>query len=233
MAVDTLANLVEAVRAEAGHALTPAQGLNSENTLKKLIIRTEKELWTAFTWPTLIIRAQVNVQKDQYRVGYAAQMPYDQIRQAYWCPTGSGHFVKLDYGLPEDFIHPDGTNSTSSPTVQVWEDDGADDTLFRVWPTPTVDGVIRFKGMRPLNRMINDDDLCTLDPTLISLRVAGELLMRAKAEDAEIKMQGFQRHLQKLLANKVSDKHKVSTFGTTRGTQAAFHRLRPYIEYIP
>lgn len=228
MAVDTLANLVEAVRAEAGHALTPAQGLNSEATLKKLIIRTEKELWTAFTWPTLIIRAQVNVQKDQYRVAYDAKMPFDQIRQAYWCPKSSDHFVKLDYGLPEDCIKSSGLNSTSSQTVQLWEDDGADDTLFRIWPTPTIDGVIRFKGMRPLNRMVNDDDLCTLDPTLIALRVAGELLMRAKAEDAEIKMQGFQRHLQKLLANKVSDKHKISTFGSMRGYRSHQNRSQRF-----
>jgi hypothetical protein len=229
MAVDTLINLVEAVRSEAGHALTPSQGLNSEKTLKKLIARTEKELWTAFTWPTLLIRAQVDVQKDQYRVAYRPQLPYDQIREAYWCAAGSDHFVKMDYGFFEDCIKADGTNSTTSPTVQLWEDDGTDDTLFRIWPTPSVSGFVRFRGMRPLNSLINDDDVCTLDPTLITLRVAAELLTRAKAEDAQVKMQSFQRHLQKLLANKVSDKHKVSTFGSMSGRHSPFTRSHRFI----
>ena len=229
MAVETLANLVEDVRAEAGHALTPSQGLNSEKTLKKLIARTEKELWTAFTWPTLMIRAQVVVQKDQFRVAYAAQLPYDQIREAYWCATGSDHFVKMDYGFAEDCIKADGSNSTVSPTVQLWEDDGVDDTLFRIWPTPSVNGYVRFRGMRPLNALINDDDYCTLDPTLITLRVAAELLTRAKAEDAQTKMQSFQRHLQKLLAIKVSDKHKVSTFGSMRGYHSHYNRSQRFI----
>ena len=229
MAVDTLTNLVDAVRAEAGHALSPAQGLNSEATLKKLIIRTEKELWTAFTWPTLIIRAQIPVQKDQYRIAYDAKMPFDQVREAYWCAAGTDHFIRMDYGFSEDCIKADGTNSTVSPTVELWEDDGADDTLFRVWPTPASAGFIRFRGMRPLNRMVNDDDLCTLDPTLISLRVAAELLTRAKAEDAQTKMQSFQRHLQKLLANKVSDKHKISTFGSMSGRHSPFTRSHRFI----
>lgn len=229
MAVDTLENLVEAVRSEAGHALTPSQGLNSEKTLKKLIARTEQELWVAFTWPTLMIRAQIDVQKGQFRVAYHDSLPYDQIREAYWCAKGSNHFVKMDYGFAEDCIKPDGTNSTTSPTVQLWEDDGADDALFRIWPTPSSDGVIRFRGQKPLNALVNDDDVCTLDPTLITLRVAAELLTRAKAEDAQTKMQSFQRHLQKLLAIKVSDKHKVSTFGSMRGYHTHYNRNRRFI----
>jgi hypothetical protein len=229
MAVDTLTNLVEAVRAEAGHALSPSQGLNSEATLKKLIISIEKQLWTAFTWPTLMILAQMPVQKDQYRVAYDAQMPYDQIREAYWCAAGTDHFIKMDYGFDVNCIKVDGTNSTTSQTVQLWQDDGSDDTLFRIWPTPATAGFVRFRGMRPLNKMVNDDDLCTLDPTLISLRVAGELLTRAKAEDAQTKMQSFQRHAQKLLANKVSDKHKISTFGSMSGRHSPFTRSHRFI----
>jgi hypothetical protein len=229
MAVETLAQLVEDVRVEAGHALTPAQGLNSEKTLKKLIARTEKELWVAFTWPTLLIRAQVDVQKGQYRIAYATDLPYDQIREVYWSAVGSDHFHKMDYGFNENCIKSDGTNSTASATVQLWEDDGADDTKIRIWPTPTTDGYLRFRGMRPLNALVDDDDVCTLDPTLITLRVSAELLTRAKAEDAQVKMQSFQRHLQKLLANKVSDKHKISTFGSAGGYRSHFTRSQRFV----
>jgi len=41
---DTLANIVRAVRAEAGHSLSTVQGTNTIDTLKYLIQRTQVEL---------------------------------------------------------------------------------------------------------------------------------------------------------------------------------------------
>ena len=215
MATATLNALVKMVRAEAGHALNVAQGINTVETLKHLIRRTEYELWTSFSWPHLMIRSQVTAAIGQYRYNYPAELSFDQIREFYWAAAGSNHFSVLEYGIPEDCIAIDGTNSTSGPTVKVWED-GQDDTQFRVWPTPNAAGTFRLKGMRVLNNMVDDTDFCTLDPTLITLFVSAELLSRAKAEDAQNKMQKAQRHLQKTLALKTSDKTKVSTMGASR-----------------
>jgi hypothetical protein len=216
MQTDTLANLVEMVRAEAGHALSPAQGLNTEQTIKKTIIRVERELWTAFEWPTLMVREQIPVQRHQFRIAYGPTLKYEQVRQAYWCDAGGSRFLPMTYGIPEEGIKPDGTNNTEASDAHNWEDDGADDSLFRIYPTPSQNGYVRFKGMRPLNKMVNDDDVCTLDSVAIAMRTAAEMLTRAKSQDAELKMQGFQRHIQKLLANAVSNKAKVSTFGSSR-----------------
>jgi len=221
MLTDTLANLVEMVRAEAGHALSPAQGLNTEQTIKKTIIRVERELWTAFEWPTLMVREQLPVQRHQYRIAYGSSLKYDQVRQAWW--SDGNRFHPMEYSIPEQGIKPDGTNTWESTTVTHWEDDGADDTLFRIYPTPSQDGYIRFKGMKPLKPLVDNDDVCTLDSVAIATRTAAEMLTRAKSQDAELKMQGFQRHIQKLLANAVSNKHKVSTFGSSRHTYDLSH----------
>ncbi len=230
MATKTLSALITAVRAEAGHALTVSQGINTVETLKHLIRRTEVELWVSFQWPKLKIRSQLDTVVGQYKYEYPDDMGYDQVREVWWSYDNGTHWRPVEYGIPEDCIRGDGTNSRSGG-VQLWED-GQDDTLFRVWPTPDRPGFIRFVGMRRLNEMVDDTDYCTLDPTLIILFVSAELLSRAKAEDAAGKLQKAQRHLQKLLGNQVSAKHKVSTFGSSRGSYSAAG-FRPFIDYIP
>jgi hypothetical protein len=230
MATATLSVLVRNVRAEAGHSLAVSQGFNSVDTLKYLIARTEFELWTAFQWPTLTIRAQIDLVPGQYTYDYHPSLSFDQIREAYYLQDGSSAFQVLDYGLPESCIKSDGTNSTTG-VPKLWED-SSQDGKFRIWPTPSTAGHVRFKGMTPLKQLVNDDDVCTLDPTLITLFASAELLARAKSEDASAKLQKAQRHLMKLLGQKVSAKHKVSTMGASRRS-AAFTRLRPGIDYIP
>lgn len=227
MAVATLAQLITAVRAEAGHALTATQGLNAVETLKYLITRTEYELWTAFQWPTLTIREDIPIQKGQYVYTYPADMGFDQIRQVYWAHANSSEWRTVDFGIPEDCIAVGGGNSTQGSDAQLW--DVEDDVSFRIWPTPNATGFIRLKGMYPLNPMVDDTDYCTLDPTLITLFVSAELLTRAKAMDAQSKDQKAQRHLKELLGNKISAKNKVSTLGATRRHN---NGLRPGIDYI-
>lgn len=230
MATQTLAALVTAVRSEAGHALTVSQGLNTVETIKHLIRRTEYELWVSFQWPHLKVRTQVTLVPGQYLYEYPLEMGFDQLREVWYANADNSGWRPVEYGIPESCIKSDGKNSRVG-TVELWED-GQEDNKFRVWPTPDTAGFVRMVGMRTLNNMIADTDFCTLDPTLITLFVASELLARAKAEDAPSKLQKAQRHLQKLLANRVSAKHKVSTFGASRG---AYDRAgpRPFLDFIP
>lgn len=230
MATQTLAGLVTAVRSEAGHALTVSQGLNAVESLKHIIRRTEYELWVSFQWPHLKIRTQVEAVPGQYMYEYPVEMGFDQMREVWWCDPSGSNWRPVEYGIPEPCVKPDGKN-TQSGAVQLWED-GQEDNKFRVWPTPDVAGHIRMVGMRGLNNMITDTDFCTLDPTLIFLFAAAEVLTRAKADDAEGKLQKAQRHLQKLLAMRVSAKHKVSTFGSSRGAHDR-SAPRPFIDFIP
>ncbi len=227
MATATLNTLVTAVRAEAGHALSASQGLNALETLKYLIQRTQYELWTAFQWPTLEIMEEISAFTGQHVYAYPASMDYDQVRCVEYAssPTDKWHLVSFD--VPRECIAPGGGNTNSGPHAQFW--DVYDETSFRIWPTPTTNGIIRLTGMKHLAPLVDDGDRCTLDATLLTLRVAAELLQRAKAADAEIKMQSFQRHLQKTLGNKVSAKNKVSTMGATRRIEGP----RPFYDFVP
>jgi hypothetical protein len=229
MATKTLSQLVTDVRAEAGHALAAYQGLNALESLKHEIRRTQEELWTAFQWPTLKMRVDIPLHDGQYLYAYPTDMQFDQIRKVYYAPENGTAFYEVQYGIPETCILPGGDNSTRGVHAQFWED-GNPDSVFRIWPTPSNHGTIRLTGMRPLAPLVDDDDRCTLDATCITLFAAKELLLRAKASDAESKAQKAQRHLLKLLADKVSAKNKVSLFGAGRPYDRG---PRPYIDYIP
>lgn len=229
MATATLGEIIRKVRAKAGHALTPSQGLNTIDTLRELVREKEYELWVAFEWPQLMQRYNVQTASGQASYAYPPTLVFDQIRGAFWSSEGH-HWTPMEYGIPEDCIDGNGVNSASGSNARFWED-GNPDSLFRIWPTPDRAGWVRFRAMRPLAPMIDDTDYCTLDAGLIALLVAGDQLMRAKADDAQAVQQAGQRHLQKLLAAQVSNKHKVSTFGANR--QPASSKLRPYLDYIP
>ncbi len=225
----TLADLVTAVRAEAGHALTASQGLNALETIKYIISRTQYELWVARQWPKLTIRRDITAGTGQYIYEYPTDLGFDQIREVFWAPSGSIRWTKLEFGIPEEcYSAQTGGNTTQGPRAVFW--DVADETHFRVWPTPNNGGTIRLKGMKPLAPLVADTDVCTLDPTAIVLFSAVELLSRAKAADTPEKEKKAQRHLQKLLGNDVSAKYKVTTLGATRRPHMTG---TPYIDYIP
>jgi hypothetical protein len=210
----TLQEMVANLRAEAGHSLVVAQGTNSESTLKYLLRRTQEELWTAFTWPELLLRDDRPMAAGTFLYNYGVTLKFDMIREAYAVTNadGSGRWTEIAYGIDDEKIIPGtGLNTRSSDPVLAWEASGVQ---FRVWPTPTKATWVRFKGNRELNPFIASSDSSTLDATLILLFCAAELLARSKAEDAANKLQKAQRHLTKLLGNQVSAKNKVSTMGS-------------------
>jgi hypothetical protein len=226
----SLANLVIMVRAEAGHSLSTAQGQNTIDVIKALIARTQTELWTAYQWPTLKIRADTPTAQGQYLYDFPVNFSFEQVRQVWTAQSGSYAWTPVNYGIDESCIAPGGGSSQTGDPVLLWDADG---DQFRIWPTPSTSAYfVRMIGMQPLDPLVADSDMSTLDATCIALFVAAELLARAKAEDAPMKLQKAQKYTLALLGNSISAKRRVSTFATgapsNRGAQAT-----PYVDYIP
>ena len=228
---DTLANIVRAIRAEAGHSLSTTQGANTVDTLKYIAQRTQLNLWTAYQWPTLRIRSDVPTAGGQYLYEFASGFSFEQVREAWTSQSNSYDWTPVAFGIEENMIAPGGTNSQSGDNVQYWDVEG--DNQFRIWPTPVSSNyTVRFKGLRQLDVFLADADMSTLDATAITLMSAAELLARAKAEDAPMKLDKAQKYILTLLGNSISAKRRVSTLGSNppvRGTGQA----TPYIDYIP
>ena len=227
----TLAQLVIMVRAEAGHSLSASQGQNTIDTIKALIARTQVELWTAYQWPTLKIRADTQTQQGGYLYNFPAGFSFEQVREVWTAQSASYNWTPVTFGIDESCISPGGSSSQSGDPVERWDVDG--DNQFRIWPTPsTSNRFVRMVGMKVYTPLLDDDDVSSIDATAISLFTAAELLARAKAEDAPMKLQKAQKYTLALMGNSVSAKRRVSTMGagapSNRGSQAT-----PYVDYIP
>ena len=161
MATAQLQVMVKNLRAECGHSLSVAQGVNNAETLKYLLSRTQEELWTAFVWPELKLRVAISLATGQYSYPYHADMPYDCIRETWTAPAGSAegtHWTPVEYGIDvEDMILPDGTNSERDDPPVYWDADGP--ANFRIWPTPNTSTRLRFVGQKRLNPLVADSDV--------------------------------------------------------------------------
>jgi hypothetical protein len=232
----SLSQLVAMVRAEAGHSISVAQGLNTLDQLKHVIKRTEYELWTAYNWPQMKTMWDITAPVGQYEFAYPEGVDFDQIREVFYISEKGTEWTPVEYGIPMSAILPNGAPSkNNAPRIQLWDtfhNTTTEEDRIRVWPVTNSPGYLRLVGQRKLPPMVADEDLCTLDAVAISLFASQELLTRAKAEDAGTKMQKAQRHLQKLFANTTSDKQKVSTYGATRSYSNQRNRLRPGIDFI-
>ena len=226
MLTDTLSNCVYALRAESGHSLSTSQGTNTVDTLKYLLKRTQLDLWTAYIWPTLVVAGDVNMAAGQYLYDYPATLSFEQVRGAFRGASDSANWQPLGYGISENYVKPGGANSESGDPPRGWRAEG---DQFRVWPTPTSGSWwLRFKGMKPLNAFIADADVSTLDWLAIVLFTSAEVLARAKAEDASLKLKKAQNHLMSILGNNA--KTKVTTLGADR---SALPRPTQGVDYIP
>src|SRR5262245_54676937 len=137
MRTQQLQVMVKNLRAEAGHALSVSQGVNQIDTLKYLLARTQEELWTAFVWPDLGIRVNVPMSAGQYIYAFPTTpvpITYDMIRSTWMANAGSSNWTEIDYGIDEDKIKSDNSNSDRSDPPQFWDIEGPDN--FRIWPTP-------------------------------------------------------------------------------------------------
>ena len=102
----TLAQLVLMVRAEAGHSLSAAQGQNTIDVIKALIARTQVELWTAYQWPTLKIRADTQTQQGGYLYNFPAGFSFEQVREVWTAQSASYAWTPVTFGIPENCIAP-------------------------------------------------------------------------------------------------------------------------------
>jgi hypothetical protein len=226
----TLAQLVIMVRAEAGHSLSAAQGQNTIDAIKALIARTQIELWTAYQWPTLKIRADTPTQMGSCLYNFPAGFSFEQVREVWTAQSSSYNWTPVSYGIPENCISPGGSSSQSGDPIELWDVNG---DQFRIWPTPSTSNYfVRMIGMKEYAPLLSDNDVSSIDATSISLFVAAELLARAKAEDAPMKLQKAQKYTLALMGASVSAKRRVSTMGSGSPTRPRA-QATPYLDYTP
>lgn len=201
----TLGQLINDVRAEAGHSLAPNLGASMRDVIINVLQRQQRMLWEGYDWPFLRVVRHVPVQAGSRYYDFPEELSIERVESVEF--KWGNQWTPVEYGI--ETCHLDVSDSDAgvrSWPIERWDE--ADGDQLEVWPIPTNDGTtdgakdgcLRFTGIRKLSRLTEESDRADLDDTLLVLFSAAEILAREKANDAGLKLQRAERHLSTLKA---------------------------------
>jgi hypothetical protein len=198
----TLGELIDDVRAEAGHSLQANLGTAMRDVLIKVIQRQQRRLWEDHDWTFLRVDRDVPVQAGQRYYNFPADMTLERVERVEFKWDDRWH--KLDYGIgATQYDQYDSDRDVRSWPIYRWKE--AEDNQVELWPVPSQNGalnppngLVRFKGIRTLRPLVQESDRADLDDTLLVLYSAAEILAREKASDASLKLQMAENHYRRL-----------------------------------
>lgn len=242
-----LRDLVTELRAEVGHSLSAAHGVNMLDTLKHYIRRVQRNLWEQHNWPSLSLHARIATVVGQRYYAYPDALDYKRIENVavqwgtIWTPVTQG-ITPVEYSIFDSQI------GVGSDPIQKWdhveyellaegETGNPNGTgtyelrhMMELWPIPVSVYQVRLKGRMQLLPLIEEDDVCTLDSDLIVLFAAALILARQKAEDAALVKADAIALLNRLKLQDNKD-HIISLTGDGAGNTMPYGR--PGIDFIP
>jgi hypothetical protein len=167
--------------------------------LQQTLRRVQETYYADFNWPNLRVMREETILANQRYYTFNADIDFERIFGAWARDTDetNPNWRPIDYGItPADY---NATNSDSGDTeTDILKWCHYEGNQFEVWPIPSSDGAIRFRAMKTLAPLIAGSDTCDIDGTLLVLTAAAELLARAKAQDAPLKLQMATSHYNRL-----------------------------------
>jgi hypothetical protein len=235
----TLADLRKELRAEIGHSLSIAQGVNFQDTLDAQLRKMQEELWATHTWPHLIVRTEATLIAGQRYLDYPPKIQFAPI-DSVWLSDGTSNYTELPYGIgPELFNGYDSEAGQRSWPPQRWQNSVKFDVnnvmipgdgQFEFWPIPSRAGKVLIMSQALLPPLIADADRCVLDSYAITMFAASAILARQKSEDAKVVLARAQEYLRRILGNQGGKKRRTRVLG---GGSASSPTARPYLDYVP
>ena len=175
--VTTLEEMVEDLRLETRRSSDPAIGQDEEPALKRLLYRTQFFLYWDFDWPFLKTRRDITMQANERYYDFPTDMDFERIARVR--TNGQTDWQTVVRGITvDDYNIYDSDNGDTATPVLKWDiiDAGQGDQV-EFWPMPDNNTeILRLEGFKKLGNLISNDDVCTLDDTLIVTLAAAHLL---------------------------------------------------------
>ncbi len=236
----TLGDMLVALRAEVGHALSPALGVHTRDTQIYILKRTQRELWESYDWPFLRTVKAIDFGVGQRHADVPPPIDGTRIKRVYWqtktTPAGVDWYP-MEYSADLD---------TTDEAQDMSPDDSGDPYLWRcawdadrnahvmgIWPIPTVVVTLKCVGIRSLNPLVADADLSTLDGSLIVQMAAVEILGRQDSKDAKLRQTRAVQYLQRLRGEQMGARRRPFILGRGEGLGRSGRMPRAGIDYIP
>jgi len=200
----TLGELIDDVRAEAGHSLQSNLGTSMREVLVKIIQRQQRRLWEDFDWTFLRVERDVAVQSGQRYYDFPADLSLERLEKVEF--KYGDRWIPVRYGVGrEQYDMHDSDRGVRAFPVERWKEH--ENNQIELWPIPSQNGsvpqssnIIRFHGIRKLRPLVAESDMADLDDTLLVLFSAAEILAREKSADAGLKLQLAERHYARVKA---------------------------------
>lgn len=198
----SLSELIDDVRAEAGHSLQANLGVAMRDVLIKVLQRQQKRLWEDHDWTFLRVQREVVVQNGQRYYNIPTDLTLERIEKVEF--KYGDRWIPMSYGISAANLDQyDSDRGVRGFPVERWQE--YENGQIEVWPIPSQDGtanppanVVRIHGIRKLRPLVAESDLADLDDTLLVLYSAAEILAREKAADASLKLQMAEKHYARL-----------------------------------
>ncbi len=212
----TLESVLLKYRAEIRASANVAHNLSARENQVRLLQRVQEEKWEEYDWPHLRIRRDVPAQAGQRYYDCPEDLPIDRLEKIQ--VRYNSKWVDLDPGIDANhYLQWDSDLDQRSWPVERWA--RYEDDQIEIWPIPsdnadteTLEGTLRFIGIRKLGAFVADDDRADLDDMLIALFAAAETLAGQDSKDAPLKLRAAQKRLLTLTGNQ-SKQSKFRMFG--------------------
>lgn len=214
------------VQIEAGLSTAVGHSIQHAERINHKLNQVERRLLTAHDWPPLTIEEEVSIAANAQFGALPPNITFTMI-SAVWCLLGN-EWLKVTHGIGARERSSIGPLERSSPIVR-WEIQYPGNTEYEVWPISAQVETLRFTGQRTVGMMDSDEDTCTLDADALVLVAAAEMIAKSSPEDAQLKLQTANAHIQRILNRQVGVKTADINLG--RGPRERF--LRPGIDFIP
>lgn len=235
----TLGELVSQLRSEAKLDPNPALSTNMSETMKQQLRSTQERLYDEFDWPHLKVTRDKTVDAGQRYYDVPADMNLERIIVvdfrwgSVWRPLERG------IGLEHYNQYDSDADLRVDPAMRWDVKDTGSAAQIEIWPIPLTDydatskdGSVRFTGIRQLNPLVSNADVCDLDDQLIVKYVAASMLAARKDPESQVKL-AEARARKKTLQGRITKTRRNSfSLGGNGNSEECYRPRPPLVAYV-
>lgn len=185
--------LIYDLRAELERTVDPAAGVADLPSLKRTLQRNYEALYDAYDWPHLTVTASVPLSAGERYYDFPENLDYDKLDEIklFW----SSRPVDIERGISLDdmYIFDSDSDVRSDPALKWDVRLVSTREQMEIWPIPASSGdSIRMKGKLKFAQLVDDDQQCLIDDSLVILSSAVELLPEKSVGKTKAKLAALQ-----------------------------------------
>lgn len=197
---ETFLELQTMLREELNRSQDVSIGVDDLPILKRAINKSYATLYDEHDWPFLRrIFPRVSLAAGQRFYGFPTGLNIERVERAEGWQNGIPRPLTRGIGT-EHYAAFDSLSNERSDPVVAWDvRDVSNAVQFEVWPLPVGnDQSVEFTGIRSIDKLVNNADVCYLDDELVVLFAASQHLRRQKSADADEVLAQFRARFQTL-----------------------------------